>query len=108
MPEHSRRVHDVRDSETPRLQFRRARSTHTITLGQIEAGDAPPPGIHVMHEQVHHEIARKALSVKALKQERKRPKLHRSKRIAEPAGGKPQIGIKTQAGFKVFSRYKRP
>ncbi len=100
VPENARWVHYIRDYEAPRLECRSTRSAHPILFGEIQALDAFPPALNVIHHQLHHEIAGEAFDVIFLKQESERAEFHRGKRGGNPKGCETQINIEAQAGFK--------
>jgi hypothetical protein len=56
MPQHATRIREIQDTDTPRLELRRASHTDIIFLHQADVLYVGPPRIRVLHVEAHHAI----------------------------------------------------
>ncbi|KTW02058.1 hypothetical protein SB4_04290 [Sphingomonas sanguinis] len=69
MPQHSRRILDEADGQTPRLNRRSCRSWRAKPFCHGCGIMAMPPFLAVRNHQLHHEILSQFLHIKVLKEE---------------------------------------
>src|SRR5260221_6456126 len=66
-PEHSRRVNDDEVAHAPGLPLY-VGDFHTVLGGDTGLVDLRPPGVHVLNEEMHHQVVCELLDIEVLKQ----------------------------------------
>lgn len=104
-PQHAGRVCDAKITHTPRLQrnrpnFQVVAPNHTTLLHLV------PPGIHILHQQMHHKILCQVIGTKILQQKTHMLKMEISHAAAFRGHGKAHVFIKLFGKREIFRWHK--
>src|SRR5580692_7640355 len=69
MPQHSGRIHDISNPKPPWLHGWRARRLYFEFSRQVKSLNVRPPGVEIIHHELHHEVLSQFLLIIALKDE---------------------------------------
>src|SRR5580693_7645559 len=69
MPQHSGRIHDISNPKPPWLHGWRARRLHFEFSRQVKSLNVRPPGVEIIHHELHHEVLSQFFLIIALKDE---------------------------------------
>src|SRR5262245_44200070 len=69
VPQHTRGAHEMDLAQAPGLHGRRPRAGFRERLEHSAGRDALPPGVQVVHDELHHEVGRELLDEEVLEKE---------------------------------------
>src|SRR5579863_829440 len=93
-------------AQSPRPVFRRF-GLDAVPRGNSLSLDVSPPGVHVLDQEMHHEVVGVLLDVEVLQQERRVAMAEIGERVARPCHVEAEILIETLGELEVARRHER-